>query len=83
MPKCKMEELGGYAPLTNEEINGDEPLAIQPLWRVSWINKHNAAILEYANALRAYRIDKTFCLVKRWYTWPQYELIHLNNIPIT
>ena len=32
-------------------------------------------MLEYANASRAHRIDPTFCPVKRWYTWPQYELI--------
>ena len=42
-------------------------------------------MLEYANAPRAYEIDPTFCPVKRWYTWAQYELItkqypeYLNN----
>ena len=44
MPKCRMEELGGFEPLTESEINGDEPLTNQPLWRVSWILKYNATI---------------------------------------
>ena len=26
MPLCRMEELGGYAPFTEDEINGNVPL---------------------------------------------------------
>lgn len=52
MPKCQMEELGGYRALTEEEINGSTHLPNQPLWRLSWIQKHSAAILDYASAPR-------------------------------
>lgn len=27
LPKCPMEELGGYKPLSEDEINGNAPLA--------------------------------------------------------
>ena len=32
MPRCTVEELGGYAPLTKSQINGDELLENQPPW---------------------------------------------------
>lgn len=31
LPRCPMEELGGYQPLSEDEINGNAPLANQPL----------------------------------------------------
>ena len=65
MPKCTVEEMGGYAPLTQDEMNGITPLTNQPLWRMTWIQKYNRAIIEYADAPRRCRINPTYCPVKR------------------
>ena len=35
MPQFSLEQLGGYEPLTQEEINGWTPLLNQPLWRLA------------------------------------------------
>ena len=61
MPMCKMEELGGYAPLTKDEINGNVSLLNQPKWRLAFIKLHNKSILEYAAAPCNRRIDPTYC----------------------
>ena len=64
MPLCQMEELGGYAPLTKDEINGNEPLINQPKWRLALIKLHNKALLEYAAVPRNRLIDPTYCPIK-------------------
>ena len=44
IPLCRMEELGGYAPLTEDKINGNVPLLNQPKWRFDFIKLHNKSI---------------------------------------
>ena len=75
MPQCAQKQLGGYGPLTQEEVNGQTPLLHQPLWQLAYIWKHTAVILEYANAPRYCRIDPTYCPTKRRYTWEAFERI--------
>ena len=65
MPQCPLEQLGGYHPLTQDEINGRAPLLNQPLWHLAYIQKHIATILEYAYAPHYCRIDPTYCPIKR------------------
>ena len=75
MPQCPLEQLGGYHPLTHDEINGKSHLLNQPLWQLAYIQKHTATILEYANAPRYCKIDPTYCPIKRRYTWDAFEKI--------
>ena len=75
MPRCSLEQLGGYKLLTQEEINGRTPVLNQPLWRLAYIRKHTAAILEYANAPRYCTVDPTYCPTRRRYTWEAFERI--------
>ena len=65
MPLCKMEELGGYKPLSEDEINDNIPLLNQPPWRIAFFHLHTKSILEYAAAPRDRRIDPTYCPVPR------------------
>ena len=73
MPLCKMEELGGYKPLSKDEINGNVPLLNQPPWRIAFFHLHTKSILEYAAAPRDRRIDPTYCPVPCQYSWAQFE----------
>ena len=70
-----MEELGGYRPLSKNEINGNIPLLNHPSWRIAFLRLHTKAILEYAATPRDRRIDPTYCLVARQYTWAQFDII--------
>ncbi|MCO5595839.1 hypothetical protein L7F22_049890 [Adiantum nelumboides] len=79
MPPCTLEELGGYEPLTEEEINGKPPLKNQPMWRLKWLQQHQKAILEYAKAPCSCRVDPTFCPVNRCHFWHNFEYIQKSN----
>ena len=58
-PPCSLEEMGGYKPLSEDEINGGAPLLNQPLWQLSWMQQHTMAIIDYGNAPRQCKIDPT------------------------
>ena len=75
MPKCKLEDLGGYGPLSEDEINGNLPLINQSAWQTAFLHLHTKSILEYAAAPRDRRIDPTYCPVVRQYSWAQYDTI--------
>ena len=75
MPKCRMENLGGYRPLSKDKINGNLPLINQPEWQIAFLCLHTKSILEYAASPRDRRIDPTYCPVVRQYSWAQYDTI--------
>ena len=52
MPQCKMEDLGGYKALFEDEINGNLPLTNQLAWQIAFLRLHTKSILEYAAAPR-------------------------------
>ena len=61
MPLCRMEDLSGYKPLDEDEINGNTPLLNHRKWRIAYFKLHNQSILEYAAAPRDRQIDPTYC----------------------
>ena len=75
MPQCSMEQLGGYKSLTQDKINGRDPLLNQRLWHQAYIQKNTIAIIEYANAPKYFIIDPTYYPIKHCYTWEVFENI--------
>ena len=69
MLKCKMEDLGRYRPLSEDEINGNLPLTNQLAWQIVFLCLHTKSILEYSTAPRDRRIDPTYCPIVRQYSW--------------
>ena len=75
MPLCRMKDLGGYMPLTKNEVSGNVPLLNQLKWQLAFFKLHTKSILEYVAAPQDRRIDPTYCLVRCQYTLAQFDLI--------
>ena len=75
MSICRMEDLGGYKPLTEDENNGNTPILNQPKWQLPFFKLHTQSILEYAATPWDRLIDPTYCPVRRQYSWSQFNII--------
>ena len=68
----------GYQEIDVDRWQVKEVMDKQPQWRFQFLARWRT-IKEYKEAPRSLKIDPTFCLMPRRYTWEQYEVLLKDN----